>query len=345
MFGTNLPNALPLLLCLGLMSVKSGSDVSLPPCITESDCDSGDHDVELPPCIGSETQSDVDCETMELPPDVLLEDEETIELPPDILLDECEDDPESGELSLGEFVSDFQSSGGVPQPTDCEMVVGLHDVAEFYSCPRVLPATARLGLVGSLSLDILTGWGFAISACRELALQMLIKLDVLFAMMSPPCTAFSILQRMWNYKKMDPKVVKAKLDEGKLRWNHAVACCKTQLARGRFFALEHPVMSDAWKLNSSKKLGALHGVYNVIFDQCMVGLRSKVHGVPMRKRTRLMTNSLHLKAAFEGMLCDGRHEHQVIQGVEGGVRRSVWSQVYPPPMVEAIAKAAQQMQR
>ena len=84
----------------------------------------------------------------------------------------------------------------------------------------------------------------------------------------------------------------------------------------------------------------LPGVETVVFDQCMLGLKSKVSGLPMRKRTRIMSNSRELIKLLQGKCCDGSHVHQAIQGSEGGVKRSVWAQKYPPGLVQIIADAA-----
>jgi len=81
------------------------------------------------------------------------------------------------------------------------------------------------------------------------------------------------------------------------------------------------------------------GVLIAVFDQCMMGLVSKVEKKTMKKRTRVMTNSLLLFNELHGKDCDGQHDHQVIQGNEGGQKRSQSAQVYPPPMVHAICKA------
>ena len=73
-------------------------------------------------------------------------------------------------------------------------------------------------------------------------------------------------------------------------------------------------------------------------DQCMLGLTS-MSGIPMRKRTKLMTNCHVLASRFRTVgLCDRSHKHQVIQGAEGGVRRSVWSQQYPRLMCQLLAQ-------
>ena len=85
-------------------------------------------------------------------------------------------------------------------------------------------------------------------------------------------------------------------------------------------------------------LGSQAGVYTVVFDQCMTGLVSPCTEIPMRKRTKLMTNSKHFIEAFRGKLCDRSHQHKLIQGSESGIRLSVWCQCYPGPMVDLLAE-------
>jgi hypothetical protein len=60
----------------------------------------------------------------------------------------------------------------------------------------------------------------------------------------------------------------------------------------------------------------------------------------MRKRTKIATNCRALAARFAMSCCrcDRSHIHQTIQGSEGGVRRSVWAQMYPPGMVDLLAR-------
>ena len=60
----------------------------------------------------------------------------------------------------------------------------------------------------------------------------------------------------------------------------------------------------------------------------------------MRKRTKLMSNSMHFIEAFRGNMCDRSHLHQIIQGSEGGICQSVWCQCYPAPMVDLLVEGA-----
>jgi len=74
-------------------------------------------------------------------------------------------------------------------------------VAEFYSQPRVVPQARQRGMTAQLSWDILTGWNFLCKRVRSTSLQLLQLPSVLFLVLSPPCTVFSDIQRLWNIKK------------------------------------------------------------------------------------------------------------------------------------------------
>lgn len=117
-----------------------------------------------------------------------------------------------------------------------------------------------------------------------------------------------------------------------------VACwiIQAQLARGEYYAIEHPAYATSWGRPGLRDLpGSL-----VQFDQCQVGLRTKVVRTPLKKTTRIKTNCHALITEFCGLQCDGSHKHAWIQGREGGVRRSTHSQQYPDEFCMRVARAA-----
>ena len=81
------------------------------------------------------------------------------------------------------------------------------------------------------------------------------------------------------------------------------------------------------------------------FDQCQFGLVSLETKTPVKKRTRVMTNSPELLKALDGYFCRGDHPHQIISGSEGGVKRSRAAQEYPDPLCNVICKALLEEER
>ena len=233
-----------------------------------------------------------------------------------------------------------EGCSGTPEPQVAELLSAHQDLAEFYSPPRVLPCARTKGLTGCLSLDLLCGWDFRVKRLRNLSLHLLSVLSIMLVILSPPCTIFSELQRLWNFKRMLKETFEAKWAEGMLYLEHAMLCCMCQHNAGRAFVFEHPARASSWKTSVVQAVMKLPGVFLVTFDQCMLGLCTKVHGVPTRKRTTIMTNSRHIASRFAHLMCDKTHEHRAIEGSEGGIRRSVWAQKYPAPMVNLLALGA-----
>ena len=99
---------------------------------------------------------------------------------------------------------------------------------------------------------------------------------------------------------------------------------------------EHPASASSWRTPHVQAVANAEGVFQVTFDQCMFGLVSKVTQTPMRKRTRLLTNCQRVRERFSNGMCDNSHDHQIIEGAEGGMKRSVWAQHYPIGFVEAL---------
>ena len=249
--------------------------------------------------------------------------------------DDAEDlDQEQIQLAL---LVDANAEQQVPGPAIAAHLSVHHDMAEFYSSPRVLPVARCRGLRGSLSLDITTGWDFNVQHLRQLSVELLCKLSIGIVILSPPCTAFSELQRLWNYKRMTLDAVQRQWEQGMVFVRHAMECALTQYKAGRRFGYEHPARASSWKTPEVSRVASLPGVHVVVFDQCMLGLKSP-SGHPLRKRTKVMTNDAALATRLSHRMCDGSHAHQRIHSSEMGVKLSVWAQIYPPAMVELLAQ-------
>ena len=302
--------------------------VSLPSFVNTSEVELP-QDVEDDPMLGSDAGS----EEMELPPDV----NDVVGYDDD--LDYLQDDDEINDLSV--LKSADVRPFSVPLPDVALTFQDQHDIAEFYSPPRVLPVANDKGLNGCWSLDILTGWDFQRSNLRSLSLELLAWFNILFLILSPPCTIFSELQRLWNIKKWSREVFQGKWNEGMVYLAHSMDAAMAQIRAGRYFVFEHPWRASSWQTPPVRAVMSQPGVQVMDFDQCCLGLTSKVSKMPMRKRTKLMTNSGAVVRLFQGCQCDRSHIHQTIQGSEGGVRRSVWAQLYPAQMVDLFVKASQ----
>ena len=80
------------------------------------------------------------------------------------------------------------------------------------------------------------------------------------------------------------------------------------------------------------------GVMTVDFDQCKVGLRSP-DGRPMKKRTRLLTNSSKVIRIFSELQCDCETPHVQVLGTNLGIRLASYCQVYTPQLCMHLLQA------
>ena len=317
----------------------AGSDVELP-----GDIDVGSDEVSLPPSLAGsdmELPGDIDGDSNlsapELPPAVSSPgfdgqseaSSSNIDLPMDIEFSDVED----GRL-------ESVPAGRVPSPSEAKHLTGSHLLAEFYSVPRVSRA---LDLACLLAFDIHTGWDFAQESMRQLSIWLLHTLSIHLLMLSPPCTAFSQLQIMWNYPRMDTARANQIWDRDMELLEHSMRCACVQGSTGRAWCFEHPERAESWKTKTVADVRALPGALEVVFDQCMVGLQTPISRIPMRKRTRLLTNSPLIVAAFSGRLCNRSHHHRIIHGSEGGIKLAKWAQTYPDDMVQILADCARKI--
>ena len=192
-------------------------------------------------------------------------------------LDLPDEDDNLSMSSLGRQVSlpseyEEMEDMGVEEPDESMLysMPGPQDIAEYYSPPRVLDHAKQMGLQGCLSLDILTGWDFRKQDRRQLSIALLAAWQVFMLILSPPCTAFSQLQRMWNFKKMSAQRVEALWSSGMCFLEHSMLAAQEQVARSCFFAFEHPAGATSWSQDCVDSVRKLPGVFTVVFDQCML---------------------------------------------------------------------------
>lgn len=211
------------------------------------------------------------------------------------------------------------------------------DLVEVYSPPRMVLVAKKAGLRADLSIDLLTGWNLLDQDRRVQVVQQIKARRPKVLMMSPPCTWFSGLMNL-NWNKIGPVVREQAFRDATLHLEFCMLLADLQESEGRGWALEHPDTAKSWN-NAKVRMVSSHGALMSRFDQCMFGLVSKVDKIPMRKRTRFMSNLQPLHASFHGKFCDKQHPHVAVIGAEGGEKRSVWAQRYPPALCEQAVNA------
>ena len=133
------------------------------------------------------------------------------------------------------------------------------DIAEVYSPPRnvqeaVVQKYHGVSLKPGWSLDLTRNdpatnkpWDFTKPDCRERAMSLVTKSKPFMLIGSPPCTAFSQLQRI-NNKKRPAEVVAKEVAEGRMHCKFAMKLYDAQAREGRYFLHEHPHTAASWAL-------------------------------------------------------------------------------------------------
>ena len=106
----------------------------------------------------------------------------------------------------------------------------------------------------------------------------------------------------------------------------AVKLCLAQYKAAMYFAFEHPQNAKSWKTRVMGLSLRLPGVRLVEFDFCMAGMegQDELGKAPVRKTTKILTNSEHLANALSELRCSGEHCH--VHFVRGRTRAA---QEYP----------------
>ena len=201
----------------------------------------------------------------------------------------------------------------------------------------------NLNVQGLGALDLRTTkpngqpWDFCTKADRQLARDMLNRLQPDWVIGAPPCTPFSIWNHGLNFKKMSPAKVKKMIDEGIVHLRFVCSLYRKQLRAGRYFLHEHPATAVSWREDDIKNIASHPRVQTVVGDQGMYGLvtPSEIDSsqmMPAMKATRSMSNS-KIMLDLLSRRCDRSHVHQPLTG--GRCKDAAF---YLDPLVKAILK-------
>ena len=108
----------------------------------------------------------------------------------------------------------------------------------------------------------------------------------------PPCTDFSVMQRM-NWAKMSPGEKRKRHLEARVHLEFCTKLYAIQHEAGRLFLHEHPHGATSWQEPSMMNLKNMKDILHVVADQCEFGLTVRIKGVDklVKKKTGFLTNS------------------------------------------------------
>ena len=208
------------------------------------------------------------------------------------------------------------------------------DIAELFSPPRLCSRAARFGLRPGFSHDLSTGFDLLTTASRAQSWHELQACQPKVLLACPPCTWYSRLH-FFNVAHLTALERDAQQRDADLLLTYAVRCCHEQTRHGRGFVFEHPILASSWHSPSVQSLLMVNGVHTVSFDQCATGLVAP-NGLPIQKRTKLMSNIPEIIEHFSHLQCACLTPHQSLQGYCLGVQLSKYCQVYTPELCDAF---------
>ena len=204
-----------------------------------------------------------------------------------------------------------------------------------HGCRRNLNIRGLDALDLRTCMDDGTPWDFNNPEHRRRARHLVETLRPTWLIGSPPCTAYTRLNWNWNYPKMDPQTVQAKIEEGRRHLHFIIGLYHLQLEQGRHFLHEHPAGAKSWDDEWMVQLLQHPRVKTIISDQCEYGLVTRDdhgHLVPAKKPTRWATTSDQMISRLSKR-CSGQHQHQPLLG-----GRAADAAFYPLPLITEILR-------
>ena len=129
-----------------------------------------------------------------------------------------------------------------PSPLKCTLW-------EIFSAPRVGPSLRAMGGTSRRSYDLKHFWDLGEESYQRTLVQDVAILQPVFLMMSPPCTWVCQLIRS-NWTRIAPQKRLLNLAQACGYIDFCMWLAGMQMARGDFFAMEHPAQSLAWTRDS-----------------------------------------------------------------------------------------------
>lgn len=217
------------------------------------------------------------------------------------------------------------------------------DVSELFSRPRLVPLCPVFHLIGGASFDFKDDSELDLGTVngRTSVWEHIRLYQPKVIILSPPCTLFSQLMKMWGRKSMGEETYEKRLREARRLLQFATEIAAFQIANNRFFIFEHPDGASSWAEDCLIAIAEEPQVFVSRFDQCVYGLKSPYTEEPIRKRTRLLSNMPEVHQIFHGSFCQCDVPHRRIEGSEGGVQLSSYCETYPPDMVNALLSGIQ----
>ena len=210
-------------------------------------------------------------------------------------------------------------------------------IMEVFSPGRFAELAEGFGFQSMGAFDLSDGWDWRKPIHRRRAEQIIAFSPPDVLVLTPPCGPLSRLQALHPLEtRVDPQKFIEEQETAKAMMKWCLKMAHRQLVLGKHYFFEATNGCMTWRMPEMLEFQETwrHPLVNVA--ACSVGLLDKVSKMPFGKKWRIMTSSMSVASMLEPLVCDGRHEHQIVEGSSGGQLRSVQSQVYPKKLIRKI---------
>lgn len=151
-------------------------------------------------------------------------------------------------------------------------------------------ARQQYGWTCSQPLDLLDGYDLLTRPGRRLLFQTLKWRRPYLVVVAFDCRIWSLLTNM------SPDVDWSHLRDsvGRATLHLVLAICQYQCQHGRYYLVENPGTSAAWRYHGILSKLLSHGMANILGDQCAYGLVDQESKRPIKKSTGWLSNNVSL---------------------------------------------------
>ena len=187
-------------------------------------------------------------------------------------------------------------------------------VFEIWTWTEIVTTTAEdhPDWIGLAPISIETGYDLLTQDGVSRARDKILLEDPDLVVLAFPCAPWSVLQHLQNAEVKAANRDRQAKHRPFLEFAEEVA--QHQMAKGKYFVLENPAASAAFREAPLVELASRDGVGSAKFDMCTQELREPESGLPLKKSTRLLSNSPAIIAHFRSQQCTCTSSHARILG-------------------------------
>ena len=203
---------------------------------------------------------------------------------------------------------------------------------DFVEVMEIFGGDATTTWILSKKHGVRTGWNFDMTVGVNLLNPPLVVI------LAPPCRCYGALSHMNRVINREGFEINYANDRRLVELSAAVAAF--QMECGNHFVAEQPVGSSMFA--SPEWTNRMKGwkIFEIKFDQCMVGLTDPRTRLPVKKPTRLVSSCAEILIPFQGLQCRGHAQHATISslGKNGPSVPSQPMQIWPAKLCDVLAQ-------